>query len=220
MEVVGPIRASSASVSKCDLAIPIDESPSVSLCLRESQEPSANTSFRAGGGAGFQGEVNPACRVNLVDPKIAQSDQQRQAATQRFGKLLTDKNGRPERSPLATSTGRPRVEFRPREANWKAAGSVWQSIHFVCGAAGDTEAQVIVPVRRLVPVAVRRPAVLGGVVPASAPDHPVHAHRPLTERCCSTRVRNRQLFVPPAVVKANSAVARSCNAFSLICPAS
>jgi hypothetical protein len=116
MEVVGPIRASSASVSKCDLAIPIDESPSVSLCLRESQEPSANTSFRAGGGAGFQGEVKPDCRVNLVDPKIAQSDQQRQAATQRFGKLLADKNGRPERSPLATSTGRPRVEFRPREA--------------------------------------------------------------------------------------------------------
>jgi hypothetical protein len=116
MEVVGPIRASSASVSECDLAVPIDESPSVSLCLRESQEPSANTSFRAGGGAGFLGEVNPACRVNLVDPKIAQSDQQRQAATQRFGKLLADKNGRPERSPLATSTGRPRVEFRPREA--------------------------------------------------------------------------------------------------------
>jgi hypothetical protein len=40
MEIFGPIRSSRASVSQCDLAVPIDEVLSVSLCLRESQEPS------------------------------------------------------------------------------------------------------------------------------------------------------------------------------------
>jgi hypothetical protein len=47
MENFGPIRSSRASVSQCDLAVPIDEVLSVSLCLRESQEPSANKSLHA-----------------------------------------------------------------------------------------------------------------------------------------------------------------------------
>jgi hypothetical protein len=49
MEIFGPIRSSRASVSECDLAVPIDEVLSVSLCLRESQEPSANKSLHASG---------------------------------------------------------------------------------------------------------------------------------------------------------------------------
>jgi hypothetical protein len=49
MEIFGPIRSSRASVSQCDLAVPIDEVLSVSPCLRESQEPSANKSLHASG---------------------------------------------------------------------------------------------------------------------------------------------------------------------------
>src|SRR5262249_61458828 len=40
---------------------------------------------------------------------------------------------------------------------------------------GGAKAQVVVPVRRVVPVAVRRPAVLAVDVPAAAPDHPGRA---------------------------------------------
>src|SRR5690242_6932862 len=40
-------------------------------------------------------------------------------------------------------------------------------------SSGQTEAQVVVPVLRRVPVPVRRPRVLRVVVPAPAPDHPV-----------------------------------------------
>jgi hypothetical protein len=46
------------------------------------------------------------------------------------------------------------------------------------GAQGDTKAQVVVPVRRVVPVTARGPAIPGGVDPAPAPVHPVRAFRP------------------------------------------
>ena len=45
---------------------------------------------------------------------------------------------------------------------------------------GTTEANVVVPVAGLVVVAVRRPRVLRGVVPAAATQHPVVALRPVT----------------------------------------
>ena len=51
-----------------------------------------------------------------------------------------------------------------------------------CGACGDAEALVVVPVRRIVPVAVSAPGVPGGVVKATAPDAPVRALRPLPPR--------------------------------------
>ena len=45
---------------------------------------------------------------------------------------------------------------------------------------GTTEANVVVPVAGVVVVAVRRPRVLRGVVPAAATQHPVVALRPMT----------------------------------------
>ena len=83
-----------------------------------------------------------------------------------------------------------------------------RGIHFVCGAAGKAEAQVVVPVLRIVP-AVRRTAVPGVVVRASAP---VRVQRPPIGVRASTQVRKRQLLVPPALVKATSA--KCCGAVS------
>jgi len=121
--------------------------------------------------------------------------------------------------PHATSTRRPGTRLaRARGASGKVAGSVGPSIHSVCGAAGRTEAQVVVPVARRVPVAVRRPAVHRPVVPAAAPVHPVRAPWPLTGILCNTRVRNCQLRVPPAVVNATNAVARCCSSRSSNAP--
>ena len=60
-------------------------------------------------------------------------------------------------------------------------------IHPVCGAAEHTKAKVVVPVLRRVPVAVRRTAVPGVVVPAAAPVHPVRAPWPLTGSPSNTR---------------------------------
>src|SRR5271163_4543497 len=60
-------------------------------------------------------------------------------------------------------------------------------------SSGKSETDVVVPVRRRVPVAVRRLAVGPVVVPAAAPVHPVRALQPPTVTCCSTAVRNRQL---------------------------
>jgi hypothetical protein len=68
MEIFGPIRSSRASVSQCDLAVPIDEVLSVSLCLRESQEPSANKSSHAerAAAAGLGRSPSMTRRVNVV----------------------------------------------------------------------------------------------------------------------------------------------------------
>jgi len=51
-------------------------------------------------------------------------------------------------------------------------GSVQQSIRLTKRSSGKPETQVLVAVRRRVPVAVRRPAVLAVVVPAAAAEHP------------------------------------------------
>ena len=49
-------------------------------------------------------------------------------------------------------------------------------------SSGQAKAQVVVPVTRLVPVAVRRPGVAGVVVPRAAAVHPVRGLWPSTER--------------------------------------
>ena len=48
--------------------------------------------------------------------------------------------------------------------------------HLLIGAADHTKALVVVPVVGRVPIAVRRPAVLRVVVPATTPVHSVRAH--------------------------------------------
>lgn len=95
------------------------------------------------------------------------------------------------------------ASLRPESVRFRSTG-----VHPSCEAAGHTKAQVVVPVRRRVPVAVRRPAVLCRVVPTAAPVHPVRALGPLTVIPCNTWPRNRQLFTPPALVKATRAVTR------------
>ena len=85
-------------------------------------------------------------------------------------------------------------------------------------SSGKSEAQVVVPVRRRVPVAVRRLAVGAVVVPAAAPVHPVRALGPPTATCCSTAVRNRQLETPALRANATNAVARCCKTAASMSP--
>ena len=85
-------------------------------------------------------------------------------------------------------------------------------------SSGKTQAEVVVPVRRRVRVAVRRLAVRAVVVPATAPVHPVRGPGPLTAACCSTLWRNRQLHSPGVRVNAVMAVIRSWNWRSESCP--
>ena len=84
--------------------------------------------------------------------------------------------GPPRAFAIATSTGRPGSSFatpkasRPGQGNGRSSPAWNPPRRQGCG---QTETQVVVPVIRLVPVTVRRAAVLGVVVPAPAPDDPV-----------------------------------------------
>ncbi len=134
--------------------------------------------------SGFADMFHLASRLDRRSHPVTNDKAQCPAGRQRI--RVEKKNSRPERSPEATNTGRLRACFGRLTRHGKAAGSVWRRIHSVCGAAGDTEAQVLVPVLRPVPVAVRRTAIAGVVVPAPAPDRPGQALWPLTIRQPST----------------------------------
>jgi hypothetical protein len=60
---------------------------------------------------------------------------------------------------------------------------------FPSNCAREAEAQVVVPVRRIVPVTVRRPAVPGVVRPTAAPVHPVRASTPSSLAPFIVRIR-------------------------------
>jgi len=94
--------------------------------------------------------------------------------------------------------------FPARGREWKAAGSTTGHPPLPW-SLGQAETQVVVPVLRLVPVAVRHPAVLRRVVPAPATVHAVRGLWLLTECCFSVWQRKRQLETPPAVANANNA---------------
>ncbi len=85
----------------------------------------------------------------------------------------------PEGSRLLRPPGGSLIHFAlPDRREWKAVGSVGASA--IQRSCEETEAQVLVGVRRRVRVAVGRRAVLGLVVPASAPVDPGRASRLLT----------------------------------------
>jgi hypothetical protein len=62
-------------------------------------------------------------------------------------------------------------------SDWKAICSVWilRVISPHQRNSGDAEAVVVVAIRRVVPIAVRRPTILGGVVPTAATVYAVRA---------------------------------------------
>ena len=101
---------------------------------------------------------------------------------------------------IATSTGRPESSFarpkasRPGQENGRSSPAWNPPRRQGCG---QTETQVVVPVLRLVPVAVRRAAVPGVVVPATAPDDPVRGLGRPPQAIVKTRLRQRQLAVEP-----------------------
>ena len=71
-----------------------------------------------------------------------------------------------------------RLVISPSEAKFRRAGqrSVPGGTRLVpVWSLGQADAVVVVPVVRRVPVPVRRPGVLGGVVPTAAPEHAVRA---------------------------------------------
>ena len=85
---------------------------------------------------------------------------------------------RPSRAfALATSTGRPSGHdlsvARRRQRNGKSGRFRRAKRPLHLRSSGKPKAEVVVPVVRRVPVAVRRAAVPGIVVPAAAPVHPV-----------------------------------------------
>ena len=118
---------------------------------------------------------------------------------------------RPERSPELLDTGRSLRAFRP-----PLRGTEPESGRFRCRArrheprsCEEAEAQVVVPVVRLVPVAVRRPAVLRPLLFQLPPR--ITRCEPLDRSPAdgfSTRRRKRQAETPAARVNATSAVAR------------
>lgn len=81
----------------------------------------------------------------------------------------------------ATNSGRSRFRFRltrgaPRVRQESDLFRRKLQVRFhVRGIQEQAEAQVVVAVRRVVPVTVRRPAIRGMVVPAAAPVDPVRA---------------------------------------------
>ena len=72
--------------------------------------------------------------------------------------------------------------FRPAEAG---TGIRARQISLICIAdKADAEPQVVVRVRRIIPVAVRRPAVPGIVVPATPAVHAVRALLRIPKTTC------------------------------------
>lgn len=137
------------------------------------------------------------------------------------GSAKRRRNCRPEGSRLLLAPGGVTAFCRSWQGHYRTGRRPVPSgkSHHSPRSSGNPQAQVVVPVRRLVPVAVRRPAVGRVVVPAAAPDHPVGGPGPPTGHCSNTARRKFQLQSPGVCVKATSAVPRCCNSRSSTTPA-